>query len=197
MSLMDQLTEVVVQQAAGKAAQKTGLSQGMAAQMMPMAMAVLMKGLKKNAASPEGAEQLSRALDRHDGSLLNDVARLGDEDVIADGQNILSHILGGKNSGVQTALAQAAGANQEQVSKILAMAAPALLASLGRAKREQGLDSAGLAGLLAEEGVKAEQKAPPALGGLMGLLDRDGDGDIADEAISVGAKMLGGLFGKK
>ena len=197
MSLLEQLSQVVTQQAVGAAATKSGLSEGMAAKMMPMAMAVLMKGLKNNASSPEGAEKLARALEKHDGSLLNDVDRLGDDAVLADGKNILGHILGGKLSGVEMALAQAAGANPDQVKNLLAMAAPAVLASLGRAKREQGLDVAGLSGLLAEEGVRAEREAPSELGGLMGLLDRDGDGDIKEEALAIGTKMLGGLFGKR
>lgn len=194
MSLMDQLSKVVVDQVAGQAAQKTGLSESVAKQMMPMAMAVLMKGLKNNTADASGAEQLARALDRHDGSLLNNVSRMTDDDVLADGQKILGHILGGKQSGMEAALAKAAGANQDQIGKLLAMAAPAVLASLGRAKREQGLDSAGLAGMLAEEGVRVEKQAPKELGGLMGLIDRDGDGDITDEALGFGAKILGGLF---
>ena len=41
-------------------------------------------------------KRLSNALDRHDGSLLNNVSQLGQDDVIGDGQKILAHILGGK-----------------------------------------------------------------------------------------------------
>ena len=123
MSLMDQLTQVVTAQVAGSAARKTGLSEGLAAQMMPMAMAVLMNGLKKNASTPSGAEALASALSRHDGSLLNNVDRLDRDDTIMDGEKILGHILGGKRQDTERA----------QIGKLLAMAAPAVLASLGRA----------------------------------------------------------------
>lgn len=197
MSLMDQLTNVVIGQVTQQAAAKTGLSESMAKQMMPMAMAVLMKGLKNNASTPQGAESLAKALTKHDGSLLNNVSRLGDDDVLAEGQKILGHILGGKQAGTQQALAKAAGVSSDQIGGLLAMAAPAVLASLGRASREGGLDASGLAGLVTEEGVRAEKAAPKELTGLMGFLDQDGDGDITDEVLGMGAKMLGGLFGRK
>ncbi len=84
MSLMDQLSDVVVGQMSQQAAQKTGLNEGLAAQLMPMAMA-----------------------------------------------------------------------------------APMVLASLGRAKREQSLDASALAGLVTEESVRAQKAAPSEPGGLM------------------------------
>jgi len=195
MSLMDQLTHVLASQLGDQAARKTGLDASTASKLAPMAMAVLMRGLQKNAADPAGAEQLSRALDKHDGDLLNRVDRIGADDVMRDGEKILSHILGGKKGQTEKALADAAGVDQGQIGSLLAMAAPMVLASLGRAKRERGLDPAELAGLVTEEGVRAEKNSPNELGGLMKFLDSDGDGDVTEELMGIGAKMLGGLFG--
>ncbi len=198
MSLLDQLTQVVTSQVSQQAAQKTGLSEGVAEKMMPMAMAALMAGLKKNASQPAGAQALASALDKHDGSLLNNISQLGNDDVLADGQRILGHILGGKQAQTTQALAKTAGVDQGQITQLLAMAAPAVLASLGRAKREQGLDASALAGLVTEETVRAQNAAPAALGGLMGFLDQDGDGDFKDDLLEqAGKQLLGGLFGKK
>ena len=165
---------------------------------MPMAMAALMAGLKKNASSPEGAQALANALNQHDGSLLNNISQLGDDHSLADGQKILGHILGGKQSKTERALAKTAGVDQAQVGKLLAMAAPAVLASLGRAKREQNLDASALAGLVTEESVRVQQAAPKELGGLMGFIDQDGDGDFKDDVLeAAGKKLLGGLFGRR
>ncbi|MCA8889684.1 MAG: hypothetical protein KDA46_12685, partial [Parvularculaceae bacterium] len=99
--------------------------------------------------------------------------------------------------GAERALAGAAGVDKSQVAALLAMAAPVVLASLGREKNARGLDVAGLAGLVTEEGIRAERTAPNELGGVLKFLDADGDGDITDEVLDMGAKMLGGLFGKK
>ena len=197
MSLMDQLTDVVVGQMSQQAAQKTGLNEGLAAQLMPMAMAALMGGLKKNASQPNGADALAKALDRHDGSLLNNLGQLGQDNTLADGQKILGHILGGKQASTERALAKTAGVDQGQVGQLLAMAAPMVLASLGRAKREQGLDASALAGLVTEESVRVQKAAPSELGGLMQFLDQDGDGDFKDDMLeAAGKKILGGLFGR-
>ncbi|MEM8772893.1 MAG: DUF937 domain-containing protein [Pseudomonadota bacterium] len=198
MSLMDQLTNVVVSQMSQQAAQKTGMSAGLTEKLMPMAMAALMGGLKKNASQPQGAEALASALDRHDGSLLNNIGQVGNDDILADGQKILGHILGGKRNQTEQALAKSAGVNQDQIGQLLAMAAPAVLASLGRAKREQGLDPSALAGLVTEESVRVQKQAPAELGGLMQFLDQDGDGDFKDDMLeAAGKKLLGGLFGSR
>jgi len=197
MSLMDQLTDVVVGQMSREAAQKTGLNEGVAAQLMPMAMAALMGGLKKNSAQPNGADALASALDRHDGSLLNNLGQLGQDSTIADGQKILGHILGGKQAQTERALAKSAGVDQGQIGQLLAMAAPMVLASLGRAKREQGLDASALAGLVTEESVRVQKAAPSELSGLMQFLDQDGDGDFKDDMLeAAGKKIFGGFFGR-
>ena len=109
MSLLDQLSQVVASQVAPQTARQTGLDQGLAEKMLPMAMSALMAGIKKNASSPEGANALAQALDKHDGSLLNDIDKVASPDVLADGQNILAHILGGKRETTERALAKAGG----------------------------------------------------------------------------------------
>ena len=205
MSLMDQLTNVVASQITRQAAQKTGLSEDMAARLMPMAMAALMGGLKNNTANPDGARALSNALDKHDGSILNNVGQAVDDDnLLADGQKILGHILGSKRGQAEETLAKAAGGvDKNQIGSLLAMAAPLVLNQLGQAKRTQNLDDAGLAGLIREEGMRARQKAPSELGGLMSMLDADGDGDIKDDLMGaavksgIGKSILGSLFGRK
>ena len=198
MSLLEQLTSVVASQMSQQAAQSSGIDAGLAEKMMPMAMTALLGGLKKNSSNAAGAEALSNALDNHDGGLLNNLGQLGSADVLADGDKILGHILGGKRSQTEQALAKTAGVDQAQIGKLLAMAAPALLASLGKAKREQNLDVSGLAGLVTQEAASAQQAAPNELGGLMGFLDQDGDGDFKDDLLeAAGKQLLGGLFGRK
>lgn len=198
MSLFNQLTDIVTSQATSQVAQKAGIDSQLAAKMMPMVMGALMGGLKKNTSQPQGAEALASALDKHDGGLLNNLADLSNDDVMADGRNILGHILGGKQEQTVQALAKTAGVDTSRMGDLLAMSAPALLAALGKTKNEQGLDSAGLAGLVTEEATKVQQEAPSALTGLMSFLDEDGDGDFKDDLLeAAGKSLLGGLFGRK
>ncbi|MEL7490352.1 MAG: DUF937 domain-containing protein [Pseudomonadota bacterium] len=195
---MDQLTQVVASQMAQSAAQKTGLSEGMVAKLAPMAMGAIMNGLKTNASNPQGAQALASALDRHDGGLLNNIGNLANDDTMADGQKILGHVFGGRQAVAEQELAKAAGGlDQGQVNALLAMAAPAVLGALGRAKREQNLDVSALAGLVTEEGQRAQKAAPAEMSGFMKMLDSDGDGNLNNEAMGIGKKLLGGLFGKR
>ena len=172
MSLMDQLMEVASSQITKQAAQKTGLAEGMAAKMMPMALSAIMGGLKKNASSPQGAEALASALNKHDGGLLDNISQLGNADILNDGQKMLGHILGGNQQVAEETIAKAAGGvSTSQAKDLMAMIAPVVLASLGKAKKEQGLDISALAGLVQNEGAQAQQKAGSELSGLMAMLD--------------------------
>jgi hypothetical protein len=195
MSLADQLTKVVAMQMAGNAAQKTGLSEAMVAKLMPVAMAAVMGGLRKNAASPGGAEALAKALTKHDGGFLNNLGKASDDSAMNDGRKILGHVFGGKQNELESALAKAGGgASQKQINDLLAMAAPAVLASLGKAKKEQGLDVGALTGLLNKE-AKTAQAARADLG-MLKFLDADGDGDVTEEVMGLGKKILGGMLKK-
>ena len=198
MSLMDQLTQVVASQMAQSAAKKTGMSEGMAASLAPLAMSVIMSGLKKNTANPAGAQALSNALDNHDGGLLDNLSNLSNDDVMADGQKILGHILGGNRANAEDQLSKmAGGASRDQVSQLLAMAAPAVLGALGKAKREENLDVSALTNLVTQEGQRAQQAAPSELSGFMAMLDSDGDGNLNNEAMGIGKRLLSSLFGRK
>jgi hypothetical protein len=196
MSLVEMLGKAALSQMTKQASTKTGLSEQAAAALMPMATAILMNGLKKNVAKPGGAEALAKALAKHDGSLLNDLGRVGNDDVVGDGRRILGHILGGKQGQTEAALAKAAGVNQDQVGALLAMAAPAILASLGKAKAQGGLDAGALAGLVKSESAKVAKDAPSELGGLLKWIDADGDGNVVEDIAAIAGRTLGGLFKK-
>lgn len=203
MSLMEQLSGAVQAQFRDQAAAKTGLDAGTIEALMPMAMGALMGGLKNKAKTPTGAQALEGELANHDGSILNEDVPFDRDDIMAQGQNLLGQILGGRQGQAEAALAETAGVNQGQVNQLLAMAAPALLGALSKTKQQQGLDVSALSGLLDKEAADVQSKAPPALGGLMSMLDADGDGDIKDDLVQAAqgkgglGGLLGGLFRKK
>lgn len=198
MSLVETLMRTAQSQMGTAAAQKTGLSEGAVAQLMPMAMSVLMSGLQKNAGNEGGAAALANALDNHSGDILDQPEKIADDAIMADGARILEHVLGGQRGDAEAQLAKlAGGVDKSQVNQVLAMAAPALLGALGKAKKEQGLGIGDLARLVDQEGKTAAAAAPSELSSLMKMLDADGDGNLNNEAIGMGRKILGGLFGRK
>jgi len=171
-----------------------GADQASTRRAVGAAVPMLLSALGKNAASPQGAEALLGALKRdHDGRVLDNVgAALGSGGLGKDGAAILGHVLGNKQSAIAAGVGQASGLSTDSTSQLLAMLAPLVMGSLGKTQRQSGLDAAGLTSLLGGQ----REKANAGLGGLAGLLDMDGDGDISDDVVKLGSKLLGGLFGR-
>ena len=198
MSLMDMITNAVAEKAMDQLQGGAGINMDQAKSMLPMAAAVLMGGMKKNAQDQSGAEALNNALERHDGGLLDNLQNLSQGDVMNDGEKILGHVFGGNKQNAVEALAKSSGVQTGQAQNLLAMAAPMVMAALGKAKREQGFDAGALAGMLGQETQAAKSALPGNLGMLAGFLDADGDGDIKDDlAQGIGKKIFGSLFGRK
>ena len=68
--------------------------------------------------------------------------------------------------------------------------APLVMGYLGRQRQSQGLDAAGIAGMLLGAKTQAKQQSGGAMDLLGSILDRDGDGSMLDD---IGG-MLGGLL---
>ena len=190
---------------------QTGQDESKTSSVLTMAMPVLMQAMKRNAASPQGAESLLGALNsKHDGSILDNLSGLFgggvDSNVLDDGGKILGHVLGGKQQHVANALSQKAGIDADSVSQILKVAAPILMGMLGSQAKQQNVNNASgieglLGGLLSGSSSKNEQSF------LESILDADGDGSVIDDVggmVLGGSKkkgglggLLGGLFGGK
>ncbi|MEM7130185.1 MAG: DUF937 domain-containing protein [Chloroflexota bacterium] len=193
---MSFITDMIMQQvgdgAAGKIAEQLGVSESVAKTAISAGLPMLMGALGRNASDPSGAEALSGALQKdHDGSILNDLmGALGDSGQLDAGSAILKHVLGNKQGNAQQAIGQAAGMDAGQAGDLLSMLAPIVLGQLGKTQQEQGLDASGLADILQGERKNADEQ----LGGMMGLLDMDGDGEVTDDVMSIGKRLLSRFF---
>ncbi len=191
---------------------QTNQSESKTADVLSMAMPILMGAMKRNASTPGGAQGLMNALSsKHDGSILNDLGGLFgggvDQSVMDDGAGILGHILGSKQPQVENALSSKSGLDAGSISQILKVAAPILLGFLGKQTRQQNVSSpdalSGLLGGLMGGGSSGNQQQSL----IESLLDSDGDGsyldDLAGMVLNGGGQkkgglggLLGGLFGK-
>jgi hypothetical protein len=189
---------------------QTNQSESKTNDVLTMALPVLMQAMKRNAASPQGAEGLLSALNsKHDGSILDNLGGLFeggvDANVLNDGSKILGHVLGGKQQIVENAIGARAGMDSNSVANILKVAAPLLMGLLGKQTKENNVnDSSGLEGLLG--GLLSGNSSNNEQSFLESILDADGDGSIIDDVAGMvlgGSKkkgglggLLGGLFGK-
>jgi hypothetical protein len=202
-SILDLLAQNIGGAQMGQLAQAIGADQSLTQKAIGAALPAILAGMNRNTNTNEGAQALAGALDRdHDGSLLDNIggflsgALSGSR--AADGGGILGHILGGQQAQVEQGVAEASGLNMAQVTKLLMLLAPIVMAALGRTKRAANLDSAGLSGILGEETTRAREAAPSGLlGALTGFLDANNDGSITDDLMKqAGQAALGRLFGR-
>ena len=194
MSLFEALTEQLQGQALDQISRRIGADRSATAAALPGALGSLMAGLAKNTTRTSGAEALNDALARdHDGSILDDLG--GFLNNPQGGSGILEHVLGSRRTDVEAGLSQGSGLNQNASGELLKILAPIVLGALGKARRSGGLDAGSLAGILAGERQQVQRRAPQGLDMLGGLLDADGDGQIADDIASkVGSSLLKNLF---
>lgn len=193
MSLMEMLSQVAGgDDTVRQISQQLGVDEGSAQKAISSAIPVLVGALARNTNSANGAEALGRALDRdHDGGILDNLQGfLGGGDT-SMGDGILGHVLGQRRSAVENGVGKMSGMSSSQVGKLLAMLAPLVMGALGRQKRQAGIDSRDLAGMLNKERVAIERQEPRSMGMLGQLLDQDGDGAIMDDVASMGAGLLG------
>ena len=125
MNLTDLLSGSVISSIAGQ----TGTSEKDTQNVLANALPALVGAMAQNASTEDGANSLAKALDDHTSS--KGLASLLQNVDTEDGAKILTKILGGETETVQNAVAKKSGASKVDTSKILAMAAPLLLAALG------------------------------------------------------------------
>lgn len=166
-------------------------------------MTTLTGALAKNAGTTEGASALNSALDRdHDGSVLNDILGMVTGQVqpqnqrALNGQGILNHVLGNQQNGAIQMISKLSGLDSNKTGSLMTMLAPVVLGALGKAKREENLDAAGITSLLSGT-VSAQRQNNPTMDLVTRFLDSDGDGSIVDDVANIGMKLLGGLFRKR
>lgn len=219
MQLIDTLSRFVtpahVQQIAGQ----LGASPDQTKTAVQAALPALVTGLGRKVDREEGgASALLGMLDAEgDGSVLDDLggllgaaggsggaggllgaaaAALGGGAGAGSAGGLLGQLLGGRQGAVEQGIAKASGLSGGQVQQLLAMLVPMVLGALGKLRKEEGLDEAGVADKLRQE--RAELADASGFGGVLEqLLDKDDDGSIADDVAALAGKnLLGGLFGK-
>lgn len=207
--LLDLLSSPTGKQLISGVADHTGQPENKTADVLSMAMPLLLGAMKKNISSPKGAEGLMSALSsKHDGGLLDNLGGLFgggvDQSVMADGAGILGHVFGGNQANVENALSQKSGLDTGAVSDILKIAAPLVMAYLGKQKAQSNVNDAnGLNSLLGSM-LGGQPQQNQSL--ITTLLDADGDGSVLDDVAGMvmGTSkkkgglggLLGGLFGK-
>lgn len=199
-SLLGRLSQAIDRPTVSRISNEIGAEESKTESAIAAALPVLVGALAQNAKSSSGASALAGALDRdHDGSVLDDLAGfLGQGKAQGMGQAILGHVLGGgQQKNAQQAIGRSTGLDGGQVTQLLALLAPIVMSFLGQQKKRQGLDAEGLSSLLGSERERVERAQPGQQDVLSKILDQDGDGDVGDDLVNLGGKLLGGFLSRR
>lgn len=116
-----------------------------------------------------------------------------------NGGGILDHMLGDQKTQTAEQVSKSSGLSMSKVLPLMATLAPILMGMLGKTKRQTNTDAGGLGGVLMDMVTKGQsnpRQNAPDLGLAGSLLDRDGDGQVMDDVLGMGAKILGGFLSK-
>jgi hypothetical protein len=179
MNILDAVLNAQGGAAAARAGQSLGLSPDQTGAALSALVPALAQGLSRNAAQPGGLDSLIGALTggAH-ARYVDDPSTLQEQDVVADGNAILGHILGSKDASRAVASSAAAqtGLGEDVLKKLLPLAATLVMGSL--AKQQAGQSAASPGGGL--------------LGMLTPLVDRNRDGSMLDDVLGQAGKLFGG-----
>jgi hypothetical protein len=195
-AILDTLTQHLTPATIQQMSASIGADPAATSKAVNMALPALLGGLTRNASNPQGAQALDRALNDHNGSILDNLGGLlGGAAGGGIGGAILGHIFGTRRGPVEQGVGKASGLDSQQVGKLLVMLAPIIMGVLGRMKQQQGIDASRLPDVL-QQSTRRMEKQIPGAGGLAGMLDSNNDGQIADDIARMGSSVLGGFFKK-
>jgi len=207
--LLDLLNSPMGKQLISGVAGQTGQPENKTADVLSMAMPLLLGAMKRNVKEPQGAQGLMNALsNKHDGSILDNLGGLFgggvDDNVIQDGAGILGHVFGGKQANVENALSQKSGLDAGSIANILKIAAPIIMGFIGKQTRQSNVQDANGMNSLLGSMLGGQPQQNQSL--IESLIDADGDGSVLDDVAGMvlGSNkkrgglggLLGGLFGK-
>ena len=184
MDLLNTFLQAANGQALQQMSGRLGASETQTRSALSQVIGVLGKGMARNTSSAGGLEGLVKALGSGGHArYLENPAALAQPDAIADGNGILGHLLGSKDVSRQVAqsVSGQTGMAPDLVKQLLPLAAAAMMGALSQ-KTAGGQSLAG--------SMQAGAGGGSPLGGLLGMLDADGDGSPVDDLIGMAGKFL-------
>ena len=172
-SLLDTLNQALGDQSVDHIGQQIGADPNQTRTAIQQALPVILGALGQEAADPQRAPGLHKALaEDHDGSVVDDPQAYLSGDLSqkpADGQAILNHVLGDRQAATQQALASKTGLDMGKIASLLPILAPLVMGLLGKQTRSGGFNPGDLASILRGETTQAAG-ASPDVGNILGSI---------------------------
>lgn len=160
---------------------------------------LLLNAISQNANNPQRGGGLYGAIEKdHDGGILGDLMSvLGGRKQVTNqsttnGTGIINHLLGKRQLEAAQMVQQMSGLDIFKSGVLMQLIAPVIMGVVGQTRKSSGLDLGGLAKVLMG-GVQNQQQQSGGQGGssvFKKLLDMDGDGNVMDDLMNIGMKIL-------
>ncbi len=170
-----------------KVAREVGVDPKTAQTVLNKMTPAMTGAMAKNAKTPEGAGKLANALNKHDGSIFDNLDSVMGGDLEQDGAKILGYVFGDKTQDVEQVIERETGGDKDSTMKMMSTFAPLILGALGKEKQAVGMDSETLSTMLG--GAAKMMSKDGKNSGIMSMLDLDNDGSVIDDV----PKILGFL----
>ena len=159
---------------------------------------LLAHAIQNSAGHEEQGRGLYGAIERdHDGGILGDLLGVftGKQQVnnpkTMNGAGIVNHLLGKRQLEAAQVIGQNSGLDIFKSGVLMQLIAPVVMGVVGQTTKSKGLDLGGLAQILLGGGQQQQQQQKSPAGGIFGkLLDMDGDGNMMDDLLNIGMKIL-------
>jgi len=192
--LLNQLMDYMGDNQVETMSNQIGASKQQTESALAAAIPLLFNAVNKQGAASGNMSGFVQMLDMDkDGSILDDVGSFFNSGRQANGADILSTLLGGRQGQVEKYISNDSGLDVSKISRLLTMAAPVIMSFLGRQNKQTG---GGLADLLGSFTGDLQQQAPQNMNVLNQLLDQDNDGDVADDVAELGMSFLSNFLKK-
>lgn len=203
IDIMDMVKGAVTKSIMGKIGGLLGTDESKTSSIFGTAAGAILGGLMKKASSTQGAQEVFESVQKQDAGILDKLGDLlGGGDATADfeksGEGVLGAIFGGSQAGIISTIAKTLGVDGAMIGKLLKMAAPIVLAVIGRHLKSKALDAVGLGSLLGEQKNYLASSMPAALSGSLGFGDMLGNvtdavSGVAGQVGAVGNSVADGI----
>ena len=137
------------------------------------AIPAILGGLMKKGSDQQGAGQIFKTLDDHDGGILDNLGGLlgggNHQGVMDKGNGLLDMIFGGNRSGLLGTIGRIAGLGGSKTGMLMSLLAPVVMGVLGKQRRSQNLDAGGMMNLLNSQKDHLAGHMPGELSQSLGL----------------------------
>lgn len=160
---------------------------------------LLVQAVSRNANNQQSGGGLFGAIEKdHDGGILGDLMGvLGGRTQVnnpktMNGGGIVNHLLGNNQLEAAQVIGQMSGLDIFKSGVLMQLIAPVVMGVVGKEQKSQGLDLGGLAQILLGGGGNSGSMQQRSTGATVfeKLLDRDGDGNMMDDLLNIGMKIL-------